>query len=86
MILRIFRVQVQPGQLAAWQDKVEKYATPWLKYRHGSLAVYPGKPVRPDSREFCMIMWWKEVDSLKEAVGEDFTQVVLLGDEATLVE
>ena len=69
MIRRIFRVQVQPGQLDAWQDKLEKLSIPWLKSQRGLLAVYPGKPLHPDSREFCMIMLWKDVDSLKKAVG-----------------
>ncbi len=86
MIVRIFRAQIQPGKLAEWQHKVEKFSIPWLKSQRGMLGYYPGKPLSPDSREFCMIALWKDLDSLKEAVGEDITQVVLLEDEATLVE
>ncbi len=33
-----------------------------------------------------MIALWKDLDSFKEAVGEDIAQVGLLEDEATLVE
>ncbi|MGV7224973.1 MAG: antibiotic biosynthesis monooxygenase family protein [Nitrospinales bacterium] len=86
MIIIIFRAKIQPGKLTEWQDKVEKLSIPWLKSQHGLLGHYPGKPLVSDAREFCMIMLWKDLDSLKEAVGEDITQVVLREDEATLVE
>jgi quinol monooxygenase YgiN len=86
MIIRIFRAKIQPGKLSEWQNKIEKFSIPWLKSQRGLLEYYPGKPLSPDFREFCMIMLWKDLDSLKEAVGEDINQVVLLEDEATLVE
>ena len=86
MIIRIFRAKIMSDLLTEWQDKVEKLSIPWLKSLHGLLEYYPGKPLVSDAREFCMVMLWKDLDSLKEAVGEDITQVVLLEDEATLVE
>ena len=86
MIIRIFRAKIKPGKLTEWQDRVEKLSIPWLKSQGGLLKYYPGKPLGPDSKEFCMIMLWKDIESLKKAVAEDITQVVLLEDEATLVE
>ena len=86
MIIRIFRAKIKPDKLTEWQDKVEKLSIPWLRSQHGLLEYYPGKPLGSAAREFCMIMLWKDLDSLKEAVGEDITQVVLLEDEAILVE
>ncbi len=86
MIVRVFCARIQPDKLAEWQEKVEKYSIPWLKSQRGMLGYYPGKPLNPDSKEYCMISLWQDLDALKEAVGEDYMQVVLLEDEAALVE
>ena len=86
MIVRFFRAKIKPGKLSEWQEKVEKFSIPWLMSQHGMLGYYPGKPLKPDSREFSMVSLWGDLDSLKESVGEDYTQVVLLEDEASLVE
>lgn len=85
MIVRVFRARIQPGKLAEWQERVEKYSIPWLKSQRGMLGYYPGKPLMPDSREYAMISLWQDLEALQEAVGEEFTQVVLLEDEASLV-
>jgi hypothetical protein len=86
MIVRIFRARIKSGKLAEWQEKVEKLSIPWLKSQRGMLGYYPGKPLSTDSREFCMIVMGKDLDSLNAAVGDDIAQVALLEDEATLVE
>ena len=86
MIVRFFRVQVRPGQLEGWREKVEKFSIPWLKAQRGLCAYYAGKPLTEDSREFSMTSIWQDMAALKEAVGEDWQQVVLLEDEADLVE
>ncbi len=86
MIVRFFRVQVRPGQLESWQEKVEKFSIPWLKAQRGLRAYYPGKPLTKDSREFSMTSIWQDMAALREAVGEDWQQVVLLEDEVNLVE
>jgi len=86
MIVRFFRVQVRPGQLESWQEKVEKFSIPWLKAQRGLCAYYPGKPLTEDSREFSMTTIWQDMAALRRAVGEDWQQVVLLEDEADLVE
>jgi quinol monooxygenase YgiN len=86
MIVRVFRARIQPGKLAKWQEKVEKFSIPWLKSQRGMLGYYPGKPLDPASKEYCMISLWQDLNALKEAVGEDYLEVVLLEDEAVLVE
>ena len=86
MIVRCFCAKIRSGQLALWQEKVENFSIPWLKAQRGLHAYYPGKPLSADSREFTMISVWENLEALKEAVGDDWHQVVLLEDEASLVE
>lgn len=85
MIVRIFKAQVVNGELAHWQQQVEDFSIPWLEAQDGMLACYPGKPL-DDEREFVMVSLWRDLDSLKVAVGDNWTEVVLLEDEASLVE
>jgi quinol monooxygenase YgiN len=86
MIIRLFKAKVKPGQTAVWQEKVEKFSIPWIKQQKGVVHYFPGKPLTEESREYCMLSIWDNLESLKKAVGEDWEQVVLLEDEASLVE
>lgn len=85
MIVRIFKAQVVNGELERWQQQVEDYSIPWLEAQDGMLGCYPGKPLA-DGREFVMVSLWQDLASLKAAVGDNWTEVVLLEDEASLVE
>jgi len=86
MIVRIFRVRVLEGKSDEWQQKVEAHSIPWMREQEGLIAFYPGKPVDDKSREYSMTSIWKDVDSIRRAVGEDWQQAVLLADEAQIVE
>lgn len=86
MIVRIFRVRVLEGKSDEWQQKVEAHSIPWMREQEGVIAFYPGKPVDDASREYSMTSIWKDVDSIRRAVGEDWQQAVLLADEAEIVE
>ena len=86
MIVRVFHAQIQADKVALWQEKVENFSIPWLEEQRGMLGYYPGKPLSPASTEYSMISLWQDVAALQEAVGEDYGQVVLLEDEAALVE
>jgi len=85
MIVRVFRARVIPGKLEHWQQQVEDFSIPWLRAQAGMLGCYPGRPLQ-GKREFVMVSLWQDLESLKAAVGDDWTQVVLLEDEASLVE
>ena len=86
MIIRLFKARIKPGKTAIWQEKVEKFSIPWLQKQKGIIHYFPGKPLSEKSREYCMISIWDSMDSLKQAVGDDWDKVVLLEDEASLVE
>ena len=86
MIIRIFKVRIRPGSHSFWQEKVKKFSIPWLKSQPGLVAYYPGRPLNKESRVFSMTSIWKNMNVLRDAVGDDWQQVVLLEDEASLVE
>ncbi len=86
MIIRFFRARIRPGRLDLWQEKVEKFSIPWLISQQGLVAYYPGKPITEEAREFSMTSVWESMNALLNAVGDDWQQVVLLEDEASLVE
>jgi len=86
MIMRLFKAKILPGKLDIWQKKVEQFSIPWLKQQEGLLGYYPGKPLSEQSREFTMLSFWENIDELKKAVGENWERVILLEDEASLVE
>jgi quinol monooxygenase YgiN len=85
VIVRIFKALVINGELERWQQQVEDYSIPWLEAQEGMLACYPGKPLG-DEREFVMVSLWRDLDSLRAAVGDNWTEVALFEDEASLVE
>jgi hypothetical protein len=86
MIIRIFRARIISGSHSLWLDKVERFSIPWLISQPGLIAYYPGKPLDEESREFSMTSIWESKDALIDAVGDDWRQVILLEDEAALVE
>ncbi len=86
MIMRFFKAKIYLGQLDLWQEKVEKFSIPWLKQHSGLIGYYPGKPLSEKSREYSMFSLWENLEALEKAVGENWEQVILLEDEASLVE
>ena len=86
MIIRVFTVKVRPGCEAEWQDKVKQFSIPWIASQPGVLSYYPGKPLDGESRVFSMTSVWENLEAIQKAVGDDWQQVVLLEDEASLVE
>jgi quinol monooxygenase YgiN len=86
MIIRYFRAKLRPGKETLWQEKVREFSIPWLREQEGLIDFYPGKPLANKESEFSMVSIWEDIESLKSAVGEDFRKVVLLENEADLVE
>ena len=86
MIVRVFRAKIRAGKLEEWQEEAEQAAVPWLESKRGMLGYYLGKPIDGDAGECCIVSLWQNVDALREAVGEDWTQAVVLEEEEPLVE
>lgn len=83
--MRIFRAQVRPGKHEEWQRQVEDHSIPWMIAQEGMLGHFPGKPLG-DGRDFVMVSLWPNIDAIKKAIGENWSQTILLADEASLVE
>lgn len=86
MIMRIFQVVTRPGKEKDFARFFHETAIPLMKGTNGIVEVLPGAP-RPDSpREFSFVMVWKDLDSLKAFVGEDYQSPHIDPAEAELVE
>lgn len=86
MIMRIFQVVVRPGKEQEFSAFFHETAIPLMKRTKGIVSVLPGAP-RPDSpREFSFVMIWKNLDALKDFVGEDYDSPHIDPAEAELVE
>ncbi len=86
MIMRIFQVVVKHGKEEEFGNFFHGTAIPLMKSTQGIVSVLPGAP-RPDSpREFSFVMIWKDLDSLKAFVGEDYQSPHIDPEEAELVE
>jgi quinol monooxygenase YgiN len=86
MIVRIFRVWVKDGCASDWQQMVEEHSIPWMKSQAGCVAFYPGRPLEADGLEFSMTSVWKNLDAIKDAVGENWDKAILFGEEASIAE
>jgi heme-degrading monooxygenase HmoA len=86
MIMRIFQVVTRPGKENEFARFFHETAIPLMKGTEGIVQVLPGAP-RPDTpREFSFVMIWKDLDSLKAFVGDDYRTPHIDPAEAELVE
>lgn len=86
MIMRIFQVTVRPGKEAAFSEFFHQTAIPLMKSTPGIVQVLPGAPRADSPREFSFVMVWKDLESLKAFVGEDYQSPHIDPAEAELVE
>lgn len=85
MIMRIFQVTTHPGKEAEFAKFFHETAIPLMKNTPGIVSVLPGA-ARPESpREFSFVMVWKDLESLKAFVGEDYESPHIDPAEAELV-
>ncbi len=85
MIMRIFQVSTHPGKEAAFGDFFHNTAIPLMKRTPGLVSVTAGAPRAESPTEFCMVMIWKDLESLKAFAGEDYESAHIHPDEAELV-
>ena len=72
MILRVFQVTVHPGKEAEFSQFFHEIAIPLMKRTEGLINVIPGAPRLESPTEFCMLMVWRDLESLKAFVGDDY--------------
>ena len=86
MIVRVFQVSVHEGKEAEFARFFREEALPLVSRQPGLIAVTAGTPLPETPRDFCMVMVWRDVDSLKAFAGEDWRQPHIHPDEAALVQ
>ena len=85
MIMRVFQVSTHPGKEADFGKFFHETAIPLMKRTPGIVSITPGAPRDESPTEFCMVMIWKDLESLKAFVGEDYESAHIHPDEAELV-
>jgi heme-degrading monooxygenase HmoA len=85
MIVRVFQVSTYPGKEAEFAEFFHGTAIPLMKSTPGLVSIVPGAPTPESPTEFCMVMVWKDLDSLKAFVGDDYQTAHVHPDEAQLV-
>lgn len=85
MILRVFQVTTHSGKEKEFSKFFHETAIPMMKRTPGLVSVTPGAPRPQSPTEFCMIMIWKDLDSLKAFVGDDYESPHIDPAESELV-
>jgi heme-degrading monooxygenase HmoA len=85
MIVRVFRVVVQDGKQADFDQFFRKTALPLVQSQPGIVSVTAGVPRPETPNEFCMVMVWRDLEAMKEFVGEDWRNAHVHPDEADMV-
>jgi len=86
MILRVFQVTTHPGKEAEFGKFFHETAIPLMQSTPGIVSLVPGAPREGSPQEFCMVMVWKDLASLKAFVSEDYENPHIHPDEARLVK
>jgi heme-degrading monooxygenase HmoA len=85
MIVRVFRVVVHDGKRSEFEASFRETAKPLVESQPGIVSVTAEVP-RPEAPdEFCMVMVWRDLDAMKQFVGEDWRSAHVHPDEAALV-
>jgi hypothetical protein len=77
---------IREGRVSDFKRMVQEQSIPWLEKSEGMLGYIPGEPLGDNEREFLMVTFWRDMDSLKAFAGMDWDKPVVTEDEAPLVE
>ena len=86
MIMRIFQVVARPGKEEEFGKFFHDTAIPLMRNTDGIVQVLPGAPRMESPREFSFVMVWKDLESLRNFVGDDYQSPHIDPVEAELVE
>jgi heme-degrading monooxygenase HmoA len=86
MIVRVFQVTIHDGKEAEFEDFFRNTAKPLVESQPGIVSVTAGASRPETPGEFCMVMVWRDVDSLRAFAGEDWREPHIHPDEAALVK
>lgn len=73
------------GKQPEFEHFFRNTAVPLMKSQPGIVSITAGVPRPETPNEFCMVMVWRDVESMKAFVGEDWREAHIHPDEAELV-
>lgn len=85
MILRIFRVETEPGAIETFRDFFLNTALPLMRSTEGCLSVIAGLPRPETPTHFAMIMTWRDEAALEAFVGGDWRTPHIAPEEEGVV-
>ena len=77
MITRIFRVKVYEEYVTDFEKAYKEVSIPLVKSQKGFESLTTGKPIIKENLEYVMISHWKDLQSLKNFVGEDWQEALI---------
>jgi len=87
LIVRIARYRVKPGREKNWEQMMVEHGIPMLKAQRGIMVVYIGRAMEPErSHQYVTVTVWRSLDDVKAFAGADWDRVVILPDEAAMLE
>ena len=86
MILRIFRVEIEDGQVESFHDFFLNTALPLMKGTDGCLSVTAGLPRPETPNHFAMVMTWRDEAALEAFVGGDWRTPHVAPEEEGVVK
>ncbi len=85
MIVRVFQVSVYENKVDAFQKFFTETAMPLMQRQPGLVSLTAGLPRPETPTDFCMVMVWDNVESLRAFAGDDWQQPHIAEDEVELV-
>ncbi len=86
MIIRVFRARLRPGRRAAYERLCREVSVPLMRAQPGCLTTYIAPIVANHPDDFVYVSLWRDLESLRAFVGEDWQQVSILPGEADLLD
>ncbi len=86
MIIRVFRAIVHDGKQQEFEQFFVEQAAPYVRKQPGLLSLSIGESSSSSPNEFLMVMYWKDLESIKAFAGRNWDQAVILEDERHLLK
>ena len=74
MLIRIFRVKINPEHRAEFEPKFETVSVSAVQIQKGFVSVNIGKPSKWAPDEYVMISKWEDKESLRQFIGEAWNE------------
>ncbi len=86
MILRIFRVETEPGAIDGFRDFFLNTALPMMRRTEGCVSVTAGLPRPETPTHFALVMVWESEEALARFVGGDWRTPHIAPEEEGVVK